>query len=99
MVGGVLVKANSRFELKYRISLKEYYQLKYAILPYMKQDKYTKAGKNNKYLVRSLYFDTNNFKAYREKHNGDYGRIKFRIRTYTDKPNSKTRFSVELKTR
>lgn len=72
----------------------------HAIKPYMQEDKYTLiAGKPEGYLVRSLYFDSFDYLAYREKDQGDYGRVKLRIRSYTDQPNDQTRLSAEFKTK
>ena len=93
------MKSNSRFELKYRLSHSEYFKIKNAIIKHMKKDKYTEISKNNKYLVRSIYFDNYKFKNYYEKVQGDYSRIKIRVRTYTKNPNKNTKLSVELKTR
>lgn len=93
------MKPNNRFELKYRISLFQYYQIKNAIKLYMKPDKHTNKTKEGTYLVRSIYFDTFDFKAYHEKINDNYGRIKVRFRTYTDKVVTKPQVRVELKTR
>ncbi|MCR3923379.1 MAG: polyphosphate polymerase domain-containing protein [Firmicutes bacterium] len=86
-----------RFELKYRISLTQYHQLRNAMVPYMKLDPYTKP--TGSYLVRSLYFDTYDYQAYHEKINGDYGRIKIRVRSYTDSAAENPPLRVELKTR
>ncbi|HZK24359.1 MAG TPA: polyphosphate polymerase domain-containing protein [Oscillospiraceae bacterium] len=86
-----------RFELKYRLTLQQYYQFRNALVPYMEQDPYTKP--TGSYLVRSLYFDTYDYQAYHEKVNGDYGRIKIRVRAYTDSPVGDPPLRVELKTR
>jgi len=93
------MKSNSRFELKYRIPYSEYFKIKNAIAKYMKEDKFTAISENNKYLVRSIYFDNYKLKNYYEKIQGDYSRIKIRIRTYTKTPDENSRLSVELKTR
>jgi SPX domain protein involved in polyphosphate accumulation len=86
-----------RFELKYPLSLQQYYCFRNALLPYMEKDPFTKP--TGSYLVRSLYFDTYDYQAYHEKINGDYGRIKIRVRAYTDSPAGDPPVRVELKTR
>lgn len=72
-----------RFEYKYRLSFAQYVQVKAFITPYMRMDEYTKASPKKKYLVRSLYLDSDQFVNYIEKVNGDCDRVKLRIRTYT----------------
>ena len=90
-----------RFELKYRISTFEYNKLRIAVRRFMKPDHYTAIippGKKG-YLVRSLYYDTYDYKSYHEKMNGDHERIKFRIRTYSKKLDDDTDIRVEMKVR
>lgn len=90
----------SRRELKYRLDMKQYYQVLHALSPYMREDRYTRlSGHDKGYLVRSIYFDTFEYLAYREKDNGEHSRVKLRIRAYTDKPDGSARLSVEFKTR
>lgn len=86
-----------RFEIKYRISPAQYYAVKSAMLPYMEPDFYTRRSRG-RYLVRSLYFDTNVYQAYEEKIAGDFRRIKLRLRSYSDAADG-TPVRVELKTR
>jgi len=88
-----------RFEYKYRLSVQQYYQLKNALAPFMEQDEYTRRAPKNRYLVRSLYFDNDQFQAYYEKIEGNFGRIKCRIRTYTDSLKNNPLLRVELKNR
>ena len=88
-----------RFESKYRISRHQYYQVKNALVPFMRIDPFTRAASENKYLVRSLYFDTPDYQAYFEKISGDCNRVKFRIRTYTETIESNPTIRVELKVR
>lgn len=91
--------SNLRFEKKYRIGINEYLAIKNSLTPYFNFDSFTKIAPGNKYLVRSLYFDTRNYKTYKEKINGDSDRIKFRIRTYDSQPNDDLDLRVELKVR
>jgi hypothetical protein len=91
--------SNWRFETKYRISAIDYFAIKNALAPFMKPDFYTKSSPKRKYLVRSLYFDTHDYRFYIEKIDGDCNRIKFRIRTYGTDPKEKPDIRVEMKVR
>jgi hypothetical protein len=91
--------AKSRFELKYRINFFTYLKIKNALHFYMKKDKFTRTAPGKGYLVRSLYFDSNDLSAYHEKMSGDNERIKFRLRTYNSTLHEKTLVRVELKAR
>jgi hypothetical protein len=88
-----------RFEYKYWLTYPQYYQVRSAILPYMKPDRFSLAAPEGKYLVRSLYFDTADFRNYEEKINGDSDRVKLRIRTYSKTPLVNGRLRAELKAR
>jgi SPX domain protein involved in polyphosphate accumulation len=88
-----------RFEYKYRISLSTYYQFRNALAPHMEQDHYTRRSPSNRYLVRSLYFDNDQYQAYYEKIEGNFGRIKCRIRTYSETMEENTVIKAELKNR
>ena len=91
--------SNSRFETKYRIRMVDYYAIKNALGPYFKPDPYTQIAPNKKYLVRSLYYDTRDYRMYTEKMDGDCNRIKFRIRTYGTDPNKDPDIRFEMKVR
>ena len=71
-----------RHELKYRISLADYYAIRQRLRPVMKPDEHTRA--DGRYVIRSIYFDNVDDKALREKINGVQKREKFRIRYYND---------------
>ena len=88
-----------RFETKYQIDIFTYYALKCALTPYLKPDYYTIAKPQKRYLVRSLYFDTRDYRFYTQKINGDSDRIKFRIRTYGTHPDQTPDIRVEMKVR
>ena len=90
---------NGRFELKYRLSHFQYLKLRNAIYPYMKKDRYTKVAAGNGYLVRSLYYDTYDYRAYFEKMSGNNQRIKFRLRSYSKTIKENGAVRVELKVR
>lgn len=88
-----------RFELKYRISILEFYKLRNAIIPFMRRDFYTRIAPPGGYMIRSLYYDTYDYRAYHEKMNGDHERIKFRLRTYSSVPDTNTFIRAEMKVR
>ena len=90
---------NWRFEYKYRLSPQQYHQVKAAIRPFVQPDKFTSNAPQGRYLVRSLYYDTADMRAYQEKVNGDCDRTKLRIRTYASSPLKNSDYRVEMKTR
>lgn len=90
---------NSRFELKYRIHYQDYLKIRNALLIYMKKDKFTEKAQGKGYLVRSLYYDTDQYASYHEKMDGNNERVKLRIRSYSNKPNDNSPIRVELKNR
>jgi len=65
----------------------------------MEMDKFTSASPIGAYLVRSLYFDTFDYQAYKDKLDGFYGRTKFRLRTYSKEKSECQFVSVEIKTK
>lgn len=89
----------TRFELKYQLSLFEYQKIKCALAGFTSLDKYTMATPRKMYLVRSLYFDTFNYNAYAEKMTGENNRVKLRFRTYYKTKDNSPFVNVELKTR
>ncbi len=88
-----------RFELKYRISVFELHKMRIALRPFMVKDYFTNIAPSGGYLIRSLYYDTYDYRAYSEKMAGDHERIKFRLRTYTLDIEENSRIRVEMKVR
>lgn len=88
-----------RFEFKYRISMHEYLNVRNSLLPYMRMDHYTERTVENRYFVRSLYYETPSFQVYAEKLSGDMNRVKFRLRTYDRTLDDAKDIRVELKVR
>ena len=78
----VPIDADSRFELKYRLTHFQFLKMRNAIQPYMVRDPYTSRQANMRYIVRSLYFDTLDYRLFHQKMSGDSDRAKFRLRTY-----------------
>lgn len=68
-----------RHEWKFEINYADYLVLRTRLKAVMKPDSH---AQNNKYEIRSLYFDTNKDTALREKVDGVNRREKFRIRYY-----------------
>lgn len=93
------IDSNWRFETKYRINLLEYYAIKNALPVYMRPDLYTQLRPSKRYIVRSLYFDTRDYRMYTEKIDGVCDRMKFRIRTYGTDPAEEPDIRVEIKVR
>lgn len=88
-----------RIETKYRIPLRTYLALRNAITPYLAQDPYTQAAPGQRYLVRSLYYDTADYRSYHEKVDGNCDRVKFRLRSYSDQAEASPDIRVEMKVR
>jgi len=87
----------NRYELKYILEWKKYIQIRKEIGLLFKRD--NKAGKNGKYGVISLYYDTPDLKFFWEKIDGQRQRIKVRLRTYVspDKADKKQDVFLEIK--
>lgn len=93
------MRNTTRFEYKYLLSLPEYYLLRNALMPFVVPDEYTLKSPQGRYLVRSLYYDSHTLKAFHERDEGIFGRIKLRLRVYTNQYNDNETLSVELKTK
>ena len=72
-----------RHEVKHEISYLDMLVLRQRLKTVMKPDDHTKDGR---YEIRSLYFDSPDDKALREKLNGVIAREKYRIRLYNNDP-------------
>ena len=99
MIEEDILSASSRFERKYRCTPTQYYAIKNALSPYINQDYYTRKKPKSRYLVRSLYFDADHYPIYFEKVGGNSDRLKYRIRTYSDKTETLPDIRVEMKVR
>ena len=71
-----------RRELKYFVDYDKLDDLRERFFSYMEHDPYCRDRKDNKYSVRSIYFDTSGFLFYYEKLEGLKVRKKLRVRTY-----------------
>lgn len=74
-----------RYELKYFISIRDYAVLKGKLSQIMVSDPF--AGPDNRYLVRSLYFDDIHDSALHDKLDGVERRKKYRLRLYNHRDN------------
>lgn len=72
-----------RHEIKYEISNHDVLILRQRLRAVMRSDRHCV---NGQYKIRSLYFDTPNDKALREKLDGVITREKYRIRLYNNDP-------------
>jgi hypothetical protein len=81
------------------MTLSEYYAFKHALTPYIKKDEFTEKSDTGRYIVRSLYYDSHDLRAFHERDEGTFGRIKLRFRVYTDRYSDDETLSVELKTK
>ena len=88
-----------RFEYKYQLDYQTYLAFRNKIAMFMAQDNYTEIAKGKRYFVRSLYYDTYDYLHYKTSEEGQYGRIKCRIRTYDDLEKNADIVSIEIKTK
>lgn len=73
-----------RVELKYFIPHELVHEIRRYIRPYVEIDPYATKFADNKYIIRSIYFDTEQFDFYYEKLDGLKIRKKLRVRAYND---------------
>ena len=71
-----------RHELKYIVDFRKHLDFKAELTGRMRLDGFSAAPGG--YLVRSLYFDTLDYRLFSEKMQGDASRIKIRLRSYWD---------------
>ena len=88
-----------RYEFKYFISSKISNEIFNQSLNFMKIDNFALKNKNKGYLVRSLYFDNNQYNNFFEKVDGIKIRKKFRLRSYDKYSASKYPVFLEMKGR
>jgi len=74
----------SRYEFKYRITNEMIPQIGDYIKPFTTFDPHLKDATDNKYTVRSIYFDTPSLDFYYQKMDGLKIRKKLRVRTYNE---------------
>ena len=70
---------SERLEYKFGLSLPDALMLKARLAPFTEADPH---AQNGGYRIRSLYFDTPDGDAFREKNDGTDERVKYRLRYY-----------------
>ena len=83
-----VIQSFSRYEFKYILSKNKADKIENEIKHFMVLDKNAIKKANNKYFVRSLYFDNPINSNFYEKVDGMQIRKKFRIRSYSNYKNS-----------
>lgn len=71
-----------RYELKYLLRPELAEKVANSLASYLEMDDHCRGKDANSYTVRSIYFDSPDFKCFHEKLGGQKHREKFRIRTY-----------------
>lgn len=93
------MRYTDRFEYKYVLDVRTYFAFKNKLIEFMDLDYHTKILADRKYFVRSLYYDTRHYDHYTESDEGQYGRIKCRVRTYHKNLEDSDVISVEIKSK
>ena len=88
-----------RYEFKYFMNSKISNDIFNQSLNFMNIDSYALKKKNHRYLVRSLYFDNDEYSNFFEKVDGVKVRKKFRLRSYDKDFSSKNPVFFEMKGR
>lgn len=89
----------SRFEFKYVLPRALREDVESELLNFVELDPHVQSQRHQQYFVRSLYFDDPAYTAFRDKCDGMHTRSKFRLRTYTDDPQSSAPWFLEIKGR
>ena len=89
----------SRYEFKYLVRQTLRDEIEDEVRHFMSYDGHVHPEYDNRYLVRSLYFDNADTECYYEKIDGIKTRRKFRIRTYGTAPNNDLPIFLEEKGR
>lgn len=89
----------ARFEFKYILSAKKRRFLERDLDYFIELDPFVAGISDQKYFVRSLYFDDPFYSAFYDKTEGILTRSKFRIRTYDDNADKVRSIFLEIKGR
>ncbi len=89
----------ARFEFKYILLDRVREEFERELRYFVEFDPFVEHTPDNKYVVRSLYFDDPSFTCFYNKHDGLHTRSKFRIRTYTFDPSVEAPCFLEIKGR
>ena len=93
------MKSEPRFEHKYRLPFIEYLKVKNWLARFASLDRFSRLSGTGRYFIRSLYFDTSDYRCYAEKMTGEHNRIKLRIRSYFPDRASAQFVTFEIKSR
>ena len=93
----ISIQTFERYEFKYFLTKNLRTKIENDISKFMTIDQNAKI--NNKYFVRSLYFDDDFSTEYYNKTDGMKIRHKFRLRTYSSNQEAKTPIFLEIKGR
>ncbi len=88
-----------RFEFKYLLPTALCREFERELQFFVQLDPFVSAQAQQRYFVRSLYFDDPAYSAYYDKTDGVKQRAKFRLRTYTDDPHAVAPQFLEIKGR
>lgn len=76
----------SRFECKYLIDPMTAVAIRDLLAPFLVHDPYAADVPQHRYLINSLYLDTDDLRLCRETTQGQRNRFKLRVRSYSDEP-------------
>lgn len=86
-----------RYEYKYIVPKSKEALLRKMILPFVRLDSFAATRENHEYTVRSIYFDTPDYRHYFEKVEGIKNRKKLRIRGYNNIEDGRGDIFFEIK--
>ncbi|MCA8977015.1 MAG: polyphosphate polymerase domain-containing protein [Planctomycetes bacterium] len=89
----------SRFEFKYVLDARLREDVEAELQHFVELDPWVAGQPENRYLVRSLYFDDRELTAFHDKVDGMLTRTKFRLRTYSRDVDAPAPWFLEIKGR
>lgn len=89
----------ARFEFKYILSAEKRALVENDLRYFLQYDPFVEDQPDQKYFVRSLYFDDPGYSAFHDKVDGLHSRSKFRLRTYGAKQTDDAPLYLEIKGR
>ena len=89
----------SRFEFKYVLAKALRDEVEAELQHFVELDPHVVGKPEDKYFVRSLYFDDPSYSAFYDKIDGTHTRSKFRVRTYTEDASAGVPQFLEVKGR
>ena len=89
----------ARLEFKYLLSAKKRLAVERDLQYFLQYDPFVIDRDDHRYIVRSLYYDTQRYSAFHDKIDGLHTRSKFRLRTYTESSTEPAPVFLEIKGR